>query len=115
MDLHASQIVTGEPAVRPPPVVERIDAPRAQTPRQGRRRFVPRRQTRTGILFHLPMLLVLVAITAFPIAYSANLSFRSYSLVVPSMTGQWIGLDNYTRLLGDGEFWNAMRLTLLFV
>jgi multiple sugar transport system permease protein len=75
----------------------------------------PRRETLVGISFHVPMIAVLLAVTVFPIIYSLKLSFESYSLVQTGMNGQGIGLANYIRLIHDPEFWNAMKLTLVFV
>jgi multiple sugar transport system permease protein len=62
-----------------------------------------------------PSLLILVLIILFPLVYSATLSFQSYSPVLPGRTGQWVGLDNYQRILHDGEFFRAVLITTIFV
>jgi multiple sugar transport system permease protein len=62
-----------------------------------------------------PSIILLVAITLFPVLYSLDLSFRSFSLIIPGMTGQWVGLDNYTQMLSDGDFWHAVMLSVVFV
>lgn len=48
-----------------------------------------------------------------PLAYGVLSSLFSASLVKPGL-GSWIGLTNYTDLLGSSDFWTAMRNTLLF-
>jgi multiple sugar transport system permease protein len=62
-----------------------------------------------------PGLLVLLAVVVAPLLYSVQLSFRSHSLVIPDRTGQWVGLGNYQRILHDGDFGNAVLITLIFV
>jgi multiple sugar transport system permease protein len=54
----------------------------------------------------------LVLITLGPMLASLYLSFTNYSLIqAPS----WIGLDNYTRMLGDERFHNALKVTFIYV
>lgn len=62
-----------------------------------------------------PGLIVLAAVAVFPVIYSLNLSFRAFSLILPNMTGQWVGLDNYARILTDSDFWHSVGITLVFV
>jgi multiple sugar transport system permease protein len=66
------------------------------------------------VLAQAPSLLVLSLVVVFPLLYSINLSFRSYSLVTPGHTGQWVGIDNYVRLLHDAEFGHALLVTMVF-
>jgi multiple sugar transport system permease protein len=71
------------------------------------------RWTRVGM--QGPSLLVLVLVLAFPLVYSLLLSFQSYSPVDPTANGQWIGLDNYTRMFRDAQFGQAVLVTLGYV
>ena len=88
----------------------------AAHPPHRRARFgPPQSRTATAALLQAPSVVLLVAITLFPVLYSLNLSFRSFSLILPNMTGQWVGTDNYARLLSDGEFWHSVTLTIAFV
>ena len=64
--------------------------------------------------FMAPAIAVLVAIGLFPLAYTINLSFRSFSYILPGKTGQWVGLDNYAALLADSSFLGAVGRTVLF-
>ncbi len=62
-----------------------------------------------------PSLLVLGVVVLFPLAYSIKLSFQSYSPIIPNHDGQWIGLDNYQRMLHDGDFHHSLIVTGIFV
>ncbi len=64
--------------------------------------------------FMAPAIAVLAAIGLFPLAYTVNLSFRSFSYILPNKTGQWIGLDNYASLLADPSFLGAVGRTVIF-
>lgn len=62
-----------------------------------------------------PSLIILALVLAFPLVYSLRLSFQSYSPVDPTAHGQWIGLDNYTRMFHDTQFGRAIFVTVAFV
>jgi multiple sugar transport system permease protein len=74
-----------------------------------------RRRDWAGLVYQAPSLIVLACVVLFPLAYSIDLSFRSYSLVIPGRTGQFVGLDNYQRMVKDGDFGRALLTTLVFV
>lgn len=87
---------------------------RTPTPRRRPRRLGSRqRWTRIGM--QAPSLLILLVVLAFPLVYSLSLSFQSYSPVDPEAQGQWIGLDNYVRMLQDTQFGQAILVTLAYV
>jgi multiple sugar transport system permease protein len=67
------------------------------------------------VLTQGPSLLVLGLVVLFPLAYSIKLSLESYSPVIPGHTGQFVGLDNYRRMLQDGDFAQAIGVTAIFV
>jgi cellobiose transport system permease protein len=60
-------------------------------------------------LFIAPFFVLFTAFGLFPLAYTAWVSLRSWDL-----TGDagFVGLANYSRLLGDPDFWNALVNTL---
>ncbi len=60
-------------------------------------------------VFIAPFFLLFTAFGLFPLLYTAWVSLRSWDL-----TGDagFVGLDNYSRLLGDPDFWNALVNTL---
>lgn len=54
-------------------------------------------------------------VVLFPLAYSIKLSFQSYSPIIPNHDGQWVGLENYRRILDDGDFHHSLVVTAVFV
>ena len=81
----------------------------------GIRRF-RRRQNRQGSLapYLAPAVAILVAIGLFPLIQTINLSFRSFSYILPGRDGQWVGLENYAALLADESFKGAIVRTVVF-
>ena len=73
-------------------------APRRRSP--GLRKAFP-------YLLVAPALLYLMAITLYPGVFAIYQSL----FVVTFKSWDWAGLDNYTRLLGDREFWAALGNT----
>ena len=68
------------------------------------------------ILPLLPAVLLLAAFMLGPIVYSLYGSLTDRALTGPRAADpQFIGLDNYTELLGSAEFWNSFVLTVVFV
>lgn len=62
--------------------------------------------------FLLPGLLGLLLFTVLPILASLLLTLFDWDLLTPP---QFVGAANFVRLWGDGEFWAALRHTLLFI
>jgi multiple sugar transport system permease protein len=67
--------------------------------------------------FIAPAMLLLIAFGVLPIAVAVLVSFTDMNL---AGLGDWsriqfVGLDNYTRLLEDGRFWQALANTGIFV
>jgi ABC-type sugar transport system permease subunit len=65
----------------------------------------------SGYWMVLPAILVILAIVAYPLAFSTYYSFRR---VLPNLAGEFIGLENYARMLEDPHFPEALKTTLLF-
>lgn len=73
-----------------------------------RPRFLP-------LLLVLPALIVLLAITIFPLLYTLFLTVFSWELTTKA-SAQFVALGNFGRILfEDGRFWNAMRNTTFLV
>ncbi|AQS47252.1 sugar ABC transporter permease [Thioclava nitratireducens] len=70
-------------------------------------------EERSAMLFLAPVMAVLGAVAVFPIAYSLYISFFSMKLTRPNRT-PFVGLKNYTDLLGDEAFWGAVWRTVSF-
>jgi ABC-type glycerol-3-phosphate transport system permease component len=59
----------------------------------------------------LPALLAIVAIVAYPLAFATYYSLRR---VLPGIPGEFVGLENYSRMLEDPHFAEALKTTLVF-
>ncbi|MBM3269922.1 MAG: sugar ABC transporter permease [Candidatus Sericytochromatia bacterium] len=64
-----------------------------------------------GYTFLAPFLAVLAVFTVWPLVQALWLSFHSYDLFSPP---RWVGLDNYSYLLTQGDFWISVRNTALY-
>lgn len=60
-------------------------------------------------LFISPFFLIFAVFGLFPLGYTAWVSLHKWEL---AGKGDFIGLDNYTELFGDPDFWNAVVNTL---
>lgn len=70
------------------------------------------RQGWVAHIFLLPWMLGMVAVTAGPLIASAVLAFTDYDLL---SAPEFIGFDNFTRMMGDERFWASTRVTALYV
>jgi len=92
-------------------------------PQVDRRRRGPTPRPRPGaartlgrLLPLAPAVALLVVFLVGPILYSLYGSLTNRSMSGPGAADpQFIGLDNYTQLFSDGEFWTSVWLTVLFV
>jgi multiple sugar transport system permease protein len=98
--------MSGQVLARRPPLQARSGG----TPGRRRRRF-----DWATLVYQAPGIVVLAGVVLFPLAYSLDLSFRAYSLVIPGRTGQRVGAENYERILHDGDFGRALLTTVVFV
>lgn len=77
------------------------------------RRAAPRRRRATwsGLWYVLPSLALLTITSVIPILMTIGFSFTTYSVVQP---GDFVGADNYARLLRDPAFASAIRNTVVY-
>jgi multiple sugar transport system permease protein len=68
-----------------------------------------------GWLFIAPTILLLLAINIFPLIWAIRLSFTNYRANRPNAEVEWVGLQNYSRILTDEDIWIAMQTTAHFV
>ncbi|ODU60900.1 MAG: ABC transporter permease [Acetobacteraceae bacterium SCN 69-10] len=61
-----------------------------------------------------PAAVLLVATLAYPIFYTIRISFSELDLSTFS-PGEWVGWDNYIDVLRDDRFWNALRVTGVYL
>ncbi len=66
-----------------------------------------------GYLYLLPTLIGLTLFVFIPIFTSFNLSLNRIAPFGNQM--RYVGLDNYTNLFSDPDYWNSVRVTLVFV
>jgi multiple sugar transport system permease protein len=65
-----------------------------------------------GYLFLLPWFAGLILLTAGPMLGSLYLSFTRFDLISPPV---WIGIQNYLAMMQDPRWFNAVRVTLIYV
>jgi raffinose/stachyose/melibiose transport system permease protein len=74
---------------------------------------VARRRSRKGYaLFLLPGALLSIVVIVVPLLMNIGISFTSWRGIG---TPEWIGLENYTRLLEDERFWMSFRNILVLI
>ncbi len=79
--------------------------------------ILARRQARTAGWFLAPALGLIAVFFALPVIAGLLLSFTDfdiYAIGAPA-TARFVGLTNYVHILGNPDFWNALRNTLYFV
>lgn len=70
-----------------------------------------RSERRLAFLLISPAVFLMLAVTAYPIAYAVWLSLQRYNLAQPADT-EFVGLQNYITVLTDGYWWTAFAVTL---
>lgn len=86
-------------------------APRSPRPGAGAGSRLRLRNTLIGWSFILPNFLGFAVFTLIPVITLFYISFTSWNVFGAA---QWIGLDNFTRLVGDASFHKALLNTLYY-
>jgi len=69
-----------------------------------------------GPLFLTPSLILLLALLVGPFVYMVVVSFTDLSFAIPNHTGNFVGFDNYRKLMRDDPlFWDSFWTTIRFV
>lgn len=71
-----------------------------------------RREVLTAVGFLIPALVILGTFVIYPIVSGGFLSLTSWNGFGTAQ--QFVGLDNYARMLSDHEFWNSLLVTVLY-
>jgi multiple sugar transport system permease protein len=87
-------------------------SPEAQSPPTAHHVGRRRDDTRLALLFILPALVGFLVFLVWPTLRGIYLSFRTFNLLTPP---EFVGLDNYVRMVQDPIFWNAIGVTLYYV
>jgi multiple sugar transport system permease protein len=69
----------------------------------------------TRYLLIAPAMLIVVGTTLWPLISALTTSFRDWRLKRSIAPGPWVGFDNYLFATEEPEFWNALKVTAVFV
>jgi multiple sugar transport system permease protein len=69
-----------------------------------------RAERRLGWLLCAPAVIVMIAVTAYPIGYAIFLSLERYVMSAPQLT-KFVGLTNYGAILSSPFWWRALWVT----
>jgi multiple sugar transport system permease protein len=69
-------------------------------------------EQRLGMLLCAPAVVVMLAVTAYPILYAIYLSFFRADLRTPD-ANEFVWFSNYATVLGSSIWWNAFGITML--
>lgn len=70
-----------------------------------------RREAVGGYLFISPVVIGILLFTGWPILQSLYYSLTEFNVLKPPV---WVGLKNYKMLFADPDFWNSLRLTVIY-
>ena len=74
------------------------------------------RETKSGYLFILPLVIILAVFLAYPILKAALMSVQYWKMTKPSPDGHYfVGVENYVNVFQDEFFWNSARVTVLYM
>lgn len=71
-----------------------------------------RAERRLGWLLCSPAVIVMIAVTAYPVGYAIYLSLERYNLETPQNT-KFIGFSNYAAVLSSSYWWQTLSVTLI--
>jgi multiple sugar transport system permease protein len=99
MSSNTQTVTVGAPAEAPP----------------GRKRQLSegaRAERRLGWLLCAPAVIVMIAVTGYPVGYAIWLSLERYNLELPQDI-KFVGLSNYAAVLSSPYWWQALKVTLI--
>lgn len=65
-----------------------------------------------GMLLIAPSVVAICFVIVYPLVYAIYLSF--FSIYTPTLKGNWVGLGNYRDILLSGDFYMALRVTVVW-
>jgi multiple sugar transport system permease protein len=69
-------------------------------------------ERRLGWLLCAPAVIIMVAVTGYPVIYAIFLSLERYNLEYPQLV-KFIGFSNYAAVLSSSYWWEALEVTLV--
>ncbi len=82
---------------------------------KGRRRQLSegaKAERRLGWMLCAPAVIVMIAVTGYPVIYAIFLSLERYNLEYPQLV-KFIGFSNYASVLSSSYWWEALEVTLV--
>jgi len=76
-------------------------------------RHSPAGEERFGWLLVAPSMVLLLGMTTLPLLVLVGMSTWRLALATP-FRNRWVGVDNYTRMLGDTRFLESVRITAVY-
>ena len=99
MSTNTETVTTGAPAEAPPKGKPQLS--------EG-----ARAERRLGFMLIAPAVIVMIAVTAYPVVYAIYLSLERYNLALPQAK-KFIGFANYGAVLSSPYWWHALYVTLI--
>lgn len=69
---------------------------------------------RLGYAFVAPLVILLLAVTAYPLIYNLWNSFHAVNLSIANVPHSFVGVDNYTKMFGSSEWVHSLYRTAAF-
>ena len=90
-----------------------VGAP-AEAPPKGKPQLSEgaRAERRLGFMLIAPAVIVMIAVTAYPVVYAIYLSLERYNLALPQAK-KFIGFANYGAVLSSPYWWHALYVTIV--
>ena len=99
MSTNTETVTTGAPAEAPPRRKPELS--------EG-----ARAERRLGFMLIAPAVIVMIAVTAYPVVYAIYLSLERYNLALPQAK-KFIGFANYGAVLSSPYWWHALYVTVV--
>jgi multiple sugar transport system permease protein len=96
---NTETVTTGAPAEAPPKGKPQLS--------EG-----ARAERRLGFMLIAPAVIVMIAVTAYPVVYAIYLSLERYNLALPEAK-KFIGFANYGAVLSSPYWWHALYVTVV--
>jgi multiple sugar transport system permease protein len=96
---NTQTVTTGAPAEAPPKGKPQLS--------EG-----ARAERRLGFMLIAPAVIVMIAVTAYPVVYAIYLSLERYNLALPQAK-KFIGFANYGAVLSSPYWWHALYVTVI--
>lgn len=80
--------------------------------RPGSASLIPGTRSRTFWVYLIPGLALLTLVIIVPLVWNVYLTFTSYRGIRPP---EWIGLENWEKLAGDGTFWTSFGNSIAMI